>query len=342
MLAATRAHGQVLDSVPAAQQPRVEQAARIATELLTQWLGPPSAPITIGAGIPVRWLLPVRDQSLERAVIASVTRQFWNGAAPATPFRDALIVYTGTRAIHHALEGSHFEVVRFFGGIVPLPLRSILLSPPVADPRPRVWRFSELPAAGEVARLVRGLHTLERYAGWPSMAQALAAIRVSGTLDQASFASTLSAIRGTSIDALVRECFRADAVFDYALENVESVAADQGLVESSLSVVRIGSGMFSLAGDDPEHSMPLLVRFGDGTELRDWFDGAVPSTTLIYTAKAPVVYAAVDPDLMLLLDVNRSNNTFAAASPVRPLGIRLAMHWLAWLQHTMLSYSALV
>jgi hypothetical protein len=55
-----------------------------------------------------------------------------------------------------------------------------------------------------------------------------------------------------------------------------------------------------------------------------------------------VVSAAIDPELMLLLDVNRSNNTFAAETPVRPLGIRLALHWMSWLQQTMLAYSALV
>ena len=55
-----------------------------------------------------------------------------------------------------------------------------------------------------------------------------------------------------------------------------------------------------------------------------------------------VVHAAVDPEMMLLLDVNRANNTFATASPIRPLGIRLALHWMSWLQHTMLAYTALV
>ena len=46
--------------------------------------------------------------------------------------------------------------------------------------------------------------------------------------------------------------------------------------------------------------------------------------------------------MMLLLDVNRANNTFATSSPIRPLGIRLALHWMTWLQHTMLAYTALV
>lgn len=343
MLGASRAHGQPLDGFPPSQQARIAQAARTATQLLTEWLGPPAAPIAVGAGVPVRWLTPVRDQALERSVIASIARQFWNGPSASTPFHEALIVYTGTRAIHHVLEGSNFEVVRFFGGVVPLPLRSVLLSPPVADQRPRVWQFGELPASGDAARLVRGLQTLERYVGWPAMAQTLTALRSSGSLDATAFASTLSDVRGTSIAVLVQECFRADAVFDYAIGGVSSAPAANGLYESSLSVLRIGSGVFSLGDrDDREQSMPLLVRFADGSEFRDWFNGTPPSTTMVYTANTPVTYAAIDPELMLLLDVNRSNNIFATEAPIRPLGIRLALHWMSWLQQTMLAYTALV
>lgn len=361
MLAASRAHGQPVEGFPPAQQARVTQAVRASVELLTEWLGPPpfstvtvraartpQTPIMPGvAEVPPRWPVFERDRSLERSVIAAISRQFWwrpTGAAPPTPFENALIVYTGTRAIHHVLEGSNFDVVRFFGGVIAYPLRPVLLSPPVADPRPRVW-LEELSTTGDEARVVRGLLTLERYVGWPTMAQALAALRTTGgrTIDVENFAAVLSSARGTDLTALVQECFRGDAIFDYALDNVQSVTAANALVESSLTLLRTGTGIFAVSGQgDREQSMPILVRFGDGTELRDWFDGAAPATTLIYTAKTAVVYAAIDPELMLLLDVNRSNNTFAATRSIRPLGVRLALHWMAWLQQAMLTYSALV
>jgi hypothetical protein len=51
--------------------------------------------------------------------------------------------------------------------------------------------------------------------------------------------------------------------------------------------------------------------------------------------------ATVDPDTMLLLDDDRDNNTIVRDAPVSPLGIRLALHWMAWLQNAMLSYTAL-
>ena len=113
---------------------------------------------------------------------------------PLNRFEEALAVYTGTRAIHELLEGSNFEVVRFFGGLVPFPLRSVLLSPPVADPRPRVWRFEELPADADVLRV--GAEGCRRWsvtsAGrrwrrrWPRCGR-----HIGGALDADGFAETL-------------------------------------------------------------------------------------------------------------------------------------------------------
>ena len=64
--------------------------------------------------------------------------------------------------------------------------------------------------------------------------------------------------------------------------------------------------------------------------------------SLIYSARAAAVAATIDPDAMLLLDEDRDNNTIVRHKPVSRLGIRLALHWLAWLQNAMLSYTALV
>jgi len=45
---------------------------------------------------------------------------------------------------------------------------------------------------------------------------------------------------------------------------------------------------------------------------------------------------------MLLLDVDRANNAIVHDTRTSPLGIRLALNWMAWLQNAMLSYTALL
>jgi hypothetical protein len=342
MLTAPNAHGQS-SAEPSALEQRASDATHDAVLLLTEWLGPPPAG-TITAVTPARWLVPERDRSIERDAITGVARHFWLRHAAPTPFEQALVLHTSVHAIHHLLAGRHFETVRLFGGAIAYPIRFVLLSPPIDDPRPRLWHFDAPPVDAEVLRHVLALHTLERYVGWPTMTQALGLMRVTdaGPYDVTALGRALSTVRGTPMTRLVEECFRSGAIFDYAIDVRESTTPN-GLRETSLTVDRRGSGVFAVDGDDdPEPSLPVLVRFDDGTDIREWVNGAAPSTTLVYTSKTAVVYAAVDPEAMLVLDVNRANNTFATASPIRRLGIRLAVHWMSWLQQTMLAYTALV
>jgi hypothetical protein len=338
------------------QTTRVVNTTHAAVTMLSEWFGPlPSLTVAgvpwhgVGApqpGIaaaPLRWLAPVRDQSSEHALIAAITRQYWRQDAAPASFEAALEVFTATRAIHQLLEGSNFATPRFFGGHVPFPLRSVLLSPPVGDPRPRVgFDFGSQDAA--VSRGVGALQTIERYVGWPTLLNALVLMRKADRHDSTTLGAALSEVRGTNLQSLVAECWRADATFDYAIENLTSAAAAGGLVESTVTIARRGNGRFAadLSSDDSEAAMPIEVRFADGTVVRDFFDGAAPSATLLYSAKSAAVSATVDPDEMLLLDVDRANNTIVRDAPSSPLGVRLALNWMAWLQNAMLSYTALL
>lgn len=363
----------VLASHAAPRLPRLIGATRAALSMLSGWFGPlpwppdlmiigadrtrPGVRVVIDGRRPalqsttwVSWLAPARDQRIEREVIRELVREYWRDSfdAPDGSFRSSLIAYLSMRAIHQQLEGSNFATPRFFGGFVPFPLRSVLLSPPVADPRPRVTRFDDPGEAlgdPELARGVRALQTIERFVGWPTMLETLAAIRAgtAANVTPQGFADALSDIRGTDMRFLVQECFRADAVFDYAIADVQSTTTASGHVETTVMIARQGPGVFATsAGADRTPAMTMRVRFADGTELRDVFDGAAPSVSRVYTGKAAAVGATVDPDVVLLLDVNRENNTIIRRAPTATLGVRLALNWMTWLQQAMLSYTAIV
>ena len=351
------------------QSPRIVAATRAAITMLSEWLGPPTAAALTVAAVPwrgdpsnerpgvvtapVRWLAPARDRSTERALIASLVNHYWGDGASRSSFEDAIRLYTSSRAIHQLLEGGrpalglNFETPRFFGGVVPFPLRSVVLSPPSADPRPRVI-FDAAGSSGiadaGVRRAVKGLQTIERYAGWPTMLQALKRMRESGRVDPEGLAAALADVRGTDLRSLVAGCLDADAAFDYSLDGLQSAPGAAGLVETTVTISRRGPGRFAITagGDDPEAAIPLVIRFQDGSELRDYFDGAAPSLTLVYSARTPAIAAAIDPDTMLLLDGNRRNNAIVRDAPMSPVGIRLALHWMSWLQNAMLSYTALL
>jgi hypothetical protein len=216
----------------------------------------------------------------------------------------------------------------------------------VNDPKPRVLGFEKLgrsSAAGQL-RGVRAWQSLERYIGWPTMLDAISRLRTSGpsSWDVATLARTLSDARGTNMRFLVEECFRESASFDYAVEAVQSRSVVPGQVESIITVVRRGTGRFAIAESAGDPVLPVRAQFADGRQMRDRIDGAVQSATLTYTAPVAVVRATVDPDVMLVLDDDRDNHTVGQDTGRSKLGVRLALHWLAWLQNTMLTYTALL
>jgi hypothetical protein len=72
------------------------------------------------------------------------------------------------------------------------------------------------------------------------------------------------------------------------------------LYKSTVLVSRLG-----------EMKMPvtILVRFDDGREVRESWDGQERWKELIYTGTSQVVSAMVDPDNILVLDINMNNNS---------------------------------
>lgn len=332
-------------------------------ELLNDWLGPLPAPLTItgvrwvagaaatstagGVVMPFRWLAPERDRSMARAVIGEIVRQYWRAGQSPSAFDESMTLYVSARAIRHLLTGVDFATPRFFGNVVPFPLRSVLLSPPLEDPRREVWNVDGLtprPSAA-VVRGVRALQSLERFVGWPTMLETISALhrRGSSTWNVEELGQILSEQRGSDLRFLVSECFHEDAAFDYAVADLAVKPGAANVMEATVTIARAGTGRFAFAADGQgDAAMPLMVRFADGTEFRDVFDGAAPSVTMVYSAKTPAVAAFVDPDAILLLDVNRENNALVRDAPVSKLGVRLALHWLSWLQNAMLSYTALV
>jgi hypothetical protein len=349
----------------AGQATRVVNITHAALTLMSDWFGPPfRSSLNVAGGfalpgrplrwppgagvvsVPLHWLTPTRDQRTERELIDGIAREYWVSSRAPSPFEHALIAYVTARASHQLLEGSNFATPTFFGGFVPFPLRSVLLSPPVADPRPRAWGFDDpsLDLKGELRRDIRALQVIERYVGWPTMLEALSRLRTAERRDAETLAATLSEVRGTDMRPLIMECLRPDAVFDYSLHSLHSQPGSAGLVETTLTISRNGSGMFAVGTEDGdrEAAMPVVVRFADGSEVRDFFDGSAPSATLIYSARTAAVSAAIDPGVMLLLDVDRENNAIVHDAGTAPLGVRLALHWMTWLQNAMLSYTALL
>jgi hypothetical protein len=379
------------------QVDRVVETAPRALALFDEWFGPyPYSHLTfvdvpwrsafVGAAYPglaaisTRWLTREQDMALERSVIAAVARMYWLDL-PATsegpPFREGLMLYAGTRGIHEVLENRNFASLRLFGGMVPVVVSSVSLSPSPWDPRPRVTRFAEVSAPAvapgrtasaaadeEASRVSLALGTLERYIGWPALQQALAGYRA--RLASGDRTATLQAVvseqRGRSMKWFFDEALAAGKSFDYAVGSVATVsiagsarrssegakAGESSRFLTEITLRRRGDAVFAGADATREaspgsgRSLPVLVRFDDGSEVREWLDGRLEDKRLSYTSAAPAELVSVDPDAMLLLDVDRRNNTRVVRPRFHGIGARLAITWVVWLQDVMMSCTALL
>jgi hypothetical protein len=63
----------------------------------------------------------------------------------------------------------------------------------------------------------------------------------------------------------------------------------------------------------------VLMRFSDGSEMRDRWDGMDRTWEFRHTGSHPIQEAVVDPDGKLLVDINVLNNSRTTQPPLLPL-----------------------
>lgn len=358
---------------------RLQDTARRALQIFSDSLGPPAlATLNVvdlpwnrgapGTSFPgfiatrTRLIAPARDLAAERGLIAGIARQFWYGTpgGPDAWFLEGLTIYTATQGIHAALEGRNFAAPRFAGGFVSMPLRPLLLSPSpqgpeatlrvfdeVVDPPVAAWRFAEAGPGSSALRAATALYALERTIGWAAMQQALAAARTSrAPLSPEALAAIVAEQNGLAMEWFARDVVRGSAPIDYAVGAVQSAAVD-GRFRSSVIVRKSGRGVFAGTdrprADGPARSIAVLVRFEDGSETRTFVDGRDESSELAFDSAAPVAAVLIDPDHLVVVDDDRSNNGWLAGeAPANRTGLRQVLNWMVWLQNVMLTYTSIV
>lgn len=285
-----------------------------------------------------RWMTAGRDRSFERELIAGLSRQYWLEAGrDQDEWVDGVSRYVGGRAIDNLLEGSQFHTDRYLGGFLPFALRAVSLSPQVRDRRPRLRRYEELdPSTAGSARAARALEVAERLLGWPAIQQALQACRERHLRSLAEFVALTSAQRGSDVSPVFGDTVVAGRTIDYAVNSLVSGPVADGAFDVRLTIDRRAEGVFAT-------SLPLQIHFADGTSLRDTWDPVQPHSTLAYTSASPAVAAAIDPDIILVLDDDRRNNVVdVRPQPWNRMALKLACDWTIWLQNLVVTYAGMV
>ena len=93
-----------------------------------------------------------------------------------------------------------------------------------------------------------------------------------------------------------------------------------------------------------EAIMPVdvLVSFADGQQVRDHWDGRDRWKAWRWERSARAVTAQVDPERVLLLDVNYTNNSWTLRPETAEAARKWTSAWFVWLQDALLTWASLV
>ena len=302
-----------------------------------------------------RWWMPRADTYLEDTVVHETGHQWWYGIIATNEFEDAWMdeginQYANARVVAEEFPEGR-EVRRFFGGFVPWVLSDVRWdrlisgeyladyrgSPTVdiqASPSFRYWPRTSGPITYSKPAL--WLHTLERALGWTTMQQILSTF-----FDRWKFKhpkpgdlfQVANEVSGRDLTPFFDQVYRGSVVFDYGVDSVASTPMDDEGFASEIIVRRHGDGIFPVT---------ILATLANGEQRRFAWDGAGRWHRVELEHSSRVVSAQVDPDQVLVLDTNFTNNSFTTEPAGGRAATKWSAIWLVWLQDQLLTWAFFV
>jgi aminopeptidase N len=315
------------------------------------------------------WLAPEGTGNPEGVTIHEAGHQFWYGLVGNNEFEHAwldegLNQFSTSRAYVASYPALYYSD-RFFDGFIPWVFREAPLAREELDglagyrwaaesdvPATPSWRYyTGTGGAITYNKTALWLHTLERHIGWSRLQRGLslffARSRFRHPTPDDLFAA-LSEGAGRDLTWFIDQVYRSSNTFDYAVSQLTTTdSGPRGYVDAGRSrrfakgdeattkwrtevvVQRLGEAIFPVE---------VLVRFEDGSQVREHWDGRDRWKLLVYERPSAAVSAEVDPDRVLLLDVNRTNNSRSLEPLTRKASRQWAGRWWIWLQDLVVTY----
>src|SRR5262249_51710137 len=128
------------------------------------------------------------------------------------------------------------------------------------------------------------------------------------------FLTIANDVSGRDLAAFFDVMYRSDVQFDYAVQQVTSRPLDNGSTETTVVVRRIEDGVF-----------PVNVRatFADGSDLTQQWDARDRWHTFRFRQGSALTTFEIDPEHVVTLDRNVTNNSWTAA----PQAAEAAQKW---------------
>lgn len=355
-------------------------ATRAALEHLSAWIGPyphdaltvvdPAAivdpwvqgtetggmeyPTLVTAGS--HWTLPDRFGDLEDVVMHEIGHQFFQGVVATNEVDHAwmdegLTTYANSRLMAEVYGGRFVRTESYFGGLVLWPYEDVPWTrgasgdgsdvyrrAPAGDvPASESWRYDV--RTGRILTYYRTtlwLHTLERLIGWEAMQRILSSYYQRFAWSHPApedFFRVATETSGRDLTWFFDAVQGQASTFDYAVGRVTHLPVENGSFDAVVTVRRLGTGVFPV---------DVRVTFADGSTATEAWDGRDPWKAFRFRRGARVTDVDVDPDHVLRLDVQRTNNSWTTSPQAARVARAWSVRWWTWLQHQMLTYAFFV
>jgi hypothetical protein len=315
-----------------------------------------------------RWPVLPGNRLAEANTLHEVGHQWWYAAVANDEFEDAwldegLNTYTHKRVMlmdygQTTYERRYFHDLlpyRFAGMTTAQPtegadlydgFRSPLKREPLGTPAFRGdERIYYLNAYGTGGRLAV---TLERRLGWETWRRVLATYAERFWFRHprpSDFYAVVNEVSGEDLTWFFDQFQDSAHIFDYAVDRVISrrLQAPRGYADDGEAWSAGGGGA---AGTPAEFSsivdirrwgegiFPVNVRvtFEDGSVADEKWDGRARWTRLRYVKPSMVARVEVDPENVLVLDVNSANNSWTRRPEAAAAATKWTAKWMVWLQ----------
>ncbi len=299
-----------------------------------------------------RWLAAPRVLTPESVTIHEAGHQWWYGMVGSNEFEDAFLD-EGFNTFSTARVESFYRpnnlALRYFGGFVPYAYRDIVLSREIDRNRTGLYRAmpkSDLTSspsyrffpsraarnAMTYAKTALWLNTLERRIGWDTLQKVMSTYFSRWRFKHPQphdFFDVVTEVAGRDMGWYFDQVYRSSNVFDYAVQDLKSTAAD-GRFLTSVVIRRHGEAVFPV---------DVLVIFANGERVTEHWDGRDRWKAYAYERPSRAVSAAVDSSRVLLLDLNYTNNSKTLAPRGPEAATKWSLKWMVWLEDLLLSWA---
>jgi len=301
-----------------------------------------------------RWLAPAGVTQPEGVTVHEAGHQFWYAIVGNNEFEDAWMdegfnTFSTARAVAQDYTPNYYSQ-RYFGGFIPFVFRDIALSREIDGNGLRSYRASAKgdaestpsyryypPTAGGItySKTALWLNTMERWLGWPTLQSIMSAHFERWKFKHPKpndFFDVVRQVTGRDLGWYFDQAYRSSNVFDYGVQELRTRKEDSQY-HTVVVVRRYGEAIFPI---------DVLVTFGNGEKAIEHWNGRDRWTEYTYDRGAAAVSAQVDPNHVLLLDVNTTNNSRTLAPVSGRAATKWSMKWMVWMQDHLLSWAFFV